>query len=102
MFSYSSLTLTSVQVNTKYNELKELWVKIKESSALRKQKLEESFKYHKFLVHYRDLGMEMERLETLFDQKKEPRDVAEAVVFLDEHDQYMVSTYFYFLVKYAF
>ena len=66
-------------------------MKIKESSALRKQKLEESFKYHKFLVHYRDLGMEMERLETLFYQKKEPRDVAESVVFLDEHDQYMVS-----------
>ena len=91
ILSLTSLTLSSVQVNTKYNELKELWVKIKQSSALRKQKLEESFKYHKFLVHYRDLGMEMERLETLFDQKKEPRDVAEAVVFLDEHDQYMVG-----------
>ena len=78
------------QVNSKYDELKELWEKVNESSALRKQKLAESFKYHKFLVHYRDLGMEMERMETLFDQKKEPRDVAEAVVFLDEHDQYMV------------
>lgn len=82
--------LNKSQVNSKYDELKELWVKIKESSSLRKQKLEESFKYHKFLVHYRDLGMEMERMETLFEQKKEPRDVAEAVVFLDEHDQYLV------------
>ena len=36
--------------------------------------------------------MEMDRLNTLFDQKKEPRDVAESVVFLDEHDQYMVSS----------
>ncbi|XP_063685310.1 spectrin alpha chain-like isoform X2 [Bolinopsis microptera] len=79
------------EVNCKYGELKELWEKIKESSGLRTQKLEESFKYHKFLVHYRDLGMEMDRLNTLFDQKKEPRDVAESVVFLDEHDQYMVQ-----------
>ena len=92
---YDPNTLTSPlypQVNSKYGELKELWEKIKESSGLRTQKLEESFKYHKFLVHYRDLGMEMDRLNTLFDQKKEPRDVAESVVFLDEHDQYMVSS----------
>lgn len=42
-------------------------------------------------VHYRDLTMEMERLVTLCSQEKEPRDVAEAGVFLEDHDQLKVQ-----------
>ena len=38
------------QVNDKFVELTKLWEEIKESAALRKQKLEENFKYYKFLV----------------------------------------------------
>ena len=45
----------ATEVEEKYSELKVLWARITEMCELRGVKLEESFKYHKFLVHYRDL-----------------------------------------------
>ena len=83
-----------------FNKLSGVCEVIKGSSLVRKEKLEESFQYHKFLVHYRDLAMELERLDTVCAADKEARDLTEAALFVDQHVQFKViiitiSLYYY-------
>ena len=73
-----------------YIKLTDVWAMIQETSTLRKTKLEESFQYHKFLVHYRDLAMELERLDGVCSEGHEARDLAEAALFVDQHVHFKV------------